>query len=305
MDIQFVLDAYAAAAYVVSYMMKAQRGMSRLIDFACRQAKRGDKDIVQVLRHMGNAFINAHEISAQEAVYLTLGLKLRDSSRSSIFIPSSSPSDRTFLVKEDNILNNEAADSTDIAHESLVNRYAKRPSIPKFADISLASFAAWYEKIRGSRLAPDKVDDDAAVDLDLDGLSTASPAEQSTVALKRAGYRKRNREKIIRFVNYKEGKDPEAFYREQILLFHPWRLPAGPTPDISSDCPESDALLAGSKDFKTRYDILRDSIVQERAMFHKNSQIDYDDLASELRNVDRTDMNWGDIVKFRPFRSAY
>lgn len=145
MDIQFVLDAYAAAAYVVSYMMKAQRGISKVMDFACRQAKRGDKDVVQVLWHMGNAFINAHEIFAQEAVYLTLGLKLCDLSRSFVFIPSSSPADRTFLVKEDNLLNNEAADSTDIANESLVDRYAKRPTLPEFADISLASFAAWYD----------------------------------------------------------------------------------------------------------------------------------------------------------------
>lgn len=52
MDVQFVLDAYAAAAYVVSYMMKAQRGMSRLMDYARKEARRGDKDVVQVLRHM-------------------------------------------------------------------------------------------------------------------------------------------------------------------------------------------------------------------------------------------------------------
>jgi hypothetical protein len=182
-----------------------------------------------------------------------------------------------------------------------VDRYATRADIPEFTDVSLASFAAWYDKIRGSRLSPDEIDDDAALDLDLDDLTAASPAERLTAALKRAGYRKRNREKIIRFVSYKEGKDPEAFYREQILVFHPWRLPAGTQPGISSDCPESDALLAGSQDFKTRYDILRESIVQERALFHKNLHIDYDDLATELRNVDLTDMNWGhSLSNFAP-----
>jgi hypothetical protein len=68
------------------------------MDYACKEARRGDKDVVQVLRHMGNAFINAHEIFAQKAVYLTLRLKLRDSSRNFVFIPSSSPLVRTFLV---------------------------------------------------------------------------------------------------------------------------------------------------------------------------------------------------------------
>jgi hypothetical protein len=208
-------------------MMKAQRGISKVMDFACRQAKRGDKDVVQVLRHMGNAFIHAHEISAQEAVYLTLGLKLCDLSRSFVFIPSSSPADRTFLVKEDNLLNNEAVDSTDIAYESLVDRYVKRPTLPEFADISLASFAAWYDRIRGNRLSADQIDDDAgAADLDLNGVASSPSVQQSTADLKRAGYKKRGREKVIRFLNYKEGKDPEAFYREQILLLYPWRLPA-------------------------------------------------------------------------------
>jgi hypothetical protein len=183
MDIQFILDAFAAAAYVVSYMIKAQRGMSRLMDFACKQAKRGDKDVVQILRHMGNAFINAHEISAQEAVYLTLELKLRDSSRNFVFIPSSSPSDRTFLVKEDTLLNKEEANSTNIANDSLVDRYGKRPDIPEFADISLACFAAWYERIRGKQVSPDEIHDNAAADMDLDSTLVLSSEKRSIAAL--------------------------------------------------------------------------------------------------------------------------
>jgi hypothetical protein len=147
--------------YVVSYMMKAKRGMSRLINYACREAKRGDKDVVQVLRHMGNAFINAHEISAQEAVYFTLGLKLRDSSRNFVFILLSSPSGRTFLIKEDKLLNNQDPQSTDIAHKSLIDRYRKRPNIPEFADVSLAYFATWYERIRTRQLSADEIDNDA------------------------------------------------------------------------------------------------------------------------------------------------
>lgn len=83
MDIQFVLDSYAVASYVVSYMMKAQRGMSRLMQRAYDEARRGNKDVKEALRHMGNTFIRAQEICAQEAVYLTMGLKLRDSSRTS------------------------------------------------------------------------------------------------------------------------------------------------------------------------------------------------------------------------------
>ena len=57
MDIQYVLDPYTCATYILSYITKGQRGMSKLLDR---------------IRHIGNNFLNAVEISAQEAVYLVL-----------------------------------------------------------------------------------------------------------------------------------------------------------------------------------------------------------------------------------------
>ena len=50
--------------------MKGQRGMSRLLEIACKEAKSGYKDLVNQVRHIENKFLNAVEISAQEAVYL-------------------------------------------------------------------------------------------------------------------------------------------------------------------------------------------------------------------------------------------
>jgi hypothetical protein len=52
------------------------------------------------------------------------------------------------LVKDDNALNSEEADSTNIAHESLVDQYGNCADIPPFADLSLASFAAWFDRIK-------------------------------------------------------------------------------------------------------------------------------------------------------------
>ena len=40
-DLQFVLDPYACAVYIVSYVSKAQRGMSALMDRVCNEAKAG------------------------------------------------------------------------------------------------------------------------------------------------------------------------------------------------------------------------------------------------------------------------
>ena len=39
MDIQFVQDPYACAVYILSYITKGQRGMSKLLRKACEEAK--------------------------------------------------------------------------------------------------------------------------------------------------------------------------------------------------------------------------------------------------------------------------
>ena len=72
MDMQYVLDPYACATYILSYITKGQRGMSRLLERASEEAKSGNKDIINKVRHVGNKFLNAVEISAREAVYLVL-----------------------------------------------------------------------------------------------------------------------------------------------------------------------------------------------------------------------------------------
>ena len=81
MDIQFVLDVYACAMYIVSYISKAQKGMSQLLQRACEEARAGNSSIKQQVRDIGNQFLNAVEISAQEAVYIVFQLPMRKSSR--------------------------------------------------------------------------------------------------------------------------------------------------------------------------------------------------------------------------------
>ena len=88
MDIQYVLDVYTCAMYNVSYISKAQKGMSELLCRAVAEAKEGNTNIKQQVRDIGNKFLNSVEISAQEAVYVVLQLPMRKASQSVIFINS-------------------------------------------------------------------------------------------------------------------------------------------------------------------------------------------------------------------------
>ena len=54
MDIQYILDPYACAVYILSYITKGQRGMSKLLRKASEEASSGNKDIINKVRHIGN-----------------------------------------------------------------------------------------------------------------------------------------------------------------------------------------------------------------------------------------------------------
>ena len=99
MDVQYVLDVYACAMYIVSYISKAQKGMSELLHKAVEEAKEENTNIKQQVHDVGNKFLNSVEISAQEAVYVVLQLPMRKASHSVIFINTSPPAERVELLK--------------------------------------------------------------------------------------------------------------------------------------------------------------------------------------------------------------
>ena len=142
-DIQYVLDVYACAMYIVSYISKAQRGMSELLRIACEEAKSGNSSVKQQVRDIGNKFLNAVEISAQEAVYLALQLPMRRSSREVVFIPSSPADERIQLLKSLDQIKEMEDESEEIETGSLIKRYIERPHI--LENVTLADWAAWYD----------------------------------------------------------------------------------------------------------------------------------------------------------------
>ena len=58
MDIQFVVDVYACAVYMVTYISKAQKGMSELLRQACAEANEENSSIKQQVRDIGKVLNN-------------------------------------------------------------------------------------------------------------------------------------------------------------------------------------------------------------------------------------------------------
>ena len=115
MDIQFVLDVYACAMYIVSYISKAQKGMSDLLRNACAEAKEGNSTIKQQVRDIANKFLNSVEISA--------------------------PLKQVELLKPLSEIEKMSDESEEIHSGVLLKRYVERPDSLK--NITLADWAAW------------------------------------------------------------------------------------------------------------------------------------------------------------------
>ncbi|GFT44846.1 ATP-dependent DNA helicase PIF1 [Trichonephila clavipes] len=196
MDIQFVLDEYAVVAYLVDYVNKPGRGLSKLLRNCIEATAQGKHSLKECLVSVANQFINSVEISAQEAAWSILELPMSKMSEDTIFIPTFKREDRTRMIKSQEYLKKLDPNSHDVYELNIIDRYVVRPD--KLENECLASFAAWYE------LAKVGLDD--------------------MKLLKGNQYvRRRTKPKVIQYRKFKESQDENEYYREQVMLFTNWR----------------------------------------------------------------------------------
>lgn len=123
MDIQYVLDVYACAVYIVNYISKGQKRMSELLREACTEARKGNHTIKKQVRDIGTKF--SIEISAQEAVYIVLQHAMRKASRQIVFVNTSPPDERVEPLKPLHDIQ-EMVDDCEYNYTSgLINSYSK------------------------------------------------------------------------------------------------------------------------------------------------------------------------------------
>ena len=239
-DLQYVLDVYACASYIAAYVTKSHRGMSELLRNAASEARKGNMEVRQQVRAIGNKFLNAVEISAQEAVYICLGLPMRKSSRQTVFVNTSPPEERVALLKPSRELEKLEDDSEEIECSNMLTRYAKRPKTME--SVSLAEFAGNYvtkkktivkQRNVKSELTTEGLLPERNLSDNEDNLSEDEKEDSNQ-------YRKLKTTRIIRYVHFSQDTDEEKFYREKLMLFCPWRN-------------EERDLIAGCLSYKERF----------------------------------------------------
>ena len=256
-----MLDPYACAVCILSYITKGQRGMSKLLRKACEEAKEGNKNIVSKVRHIGNKFLNAVEVSAQEAVYLVLQMPLRRSSQEFQFVNTSDPDKRTFLLKSMDRIKELPDNSVDIESDNVIKRYMRRPK--KLENVCLADFVAWYncktesDEQRHLKANSSSADDylpEIVIDDNLDdNVSQSQQTSEKDEYEMKGGITlvKRQKSRIIRSVRFNKNKDPENYCKEQIMLYTAWRN-------------ETTDLLKDSETYQDRFEVVKDEIERNR-----------------------------------------
>lgn len=258
MDLQYILDPYACAAYIVSCISKGQRGMSNLLRRACEEAKESDSDIRQQVRKVGNVFLNHIEIGAQEAAYILLQMPLRKATREFIFINTNVEDERVVLIKPTSILNEMPQNSTSIEADNNLKRYQRRPfTMEKYC---LAEYIACFNVIfsKCKERQDEKEGELLEDDYDLDNVDDPHKTDESNIdnfdevhfAKDGSILRRRKVERIIYSVGFNKDHDKENYYRELLMLYIPWR--------------NENTIIGESNSYEERYYICQNTIQNVR-----------------------------------------
>ena len=290
LDIQIVLEPCGCASYIVGYISKSQRGMSAQLDAAAKEARKGNLDLKKQVRHIGNVFSNCVEVSAQEAVYLDLQIPLTKCTRDIVFVNTSVPEERIFLLKPKAALDELPAESTDVESDNVIQRYSKRPK--QLSKFCLADYVSKVDIIypKGNKV-PEKVNDKN--DDDRGDSSSSNESEDSLDDDNSQGldllyktkngikYKKRKVPRIIRYVKYNKKKDPENYFREQLMLFVPWQN-------------EQKDLLGSFDTYEAHYNSVQTSLVPKRNEYEhhiEELELARQMMEDEQREYDQTAPN--------------
>ena len=160
MDIQYVLDPYAVAMYIVSYITKSEREMGDLLKNAQREASEGNVDAIQQLRKLGSVYLQNREISVMGAIYLICSMPLRNSTRNVIFLQTSSDGQKISLPLKQ--LQANAGKSEQVWMPTQIEKYLGRPHSAKYNSMCMARFFSSHYQVSnaaGNTCSSDADDD--------------------------------------------------------------------------------------------------------------------------------------------------
>lgn len=159
MDIQFVLDAYACIGYIVDYINKSGRGLSRLLRLCIEDCRRGNKSIQEQMKACSHILYNSTEVCAQEAAWCRCRLPMCSTTVTVEFINSSPPATRQRVLKSNAEILKLLIESIDVYKKGIIDRYAVRSD--DLEGYCLAEFVANFTYCNKAGRSLEEPEDDA------------------------------------------------------------------------------------------------------------------------------------------------
>ena len=232
-------------------------------------------------------FSNSVEVGAQEAVYLALQIPLTKGTREVVYINTCASRERVFLLKPKAVLDELPAESTNIESDNIVQRYSKRPrQLQRFC---LAHYVSKVDVVypKGNKLPEtieyrndDSISDENSSDENSEDEEMVENGNTASdlihIAKNGTKYKYRKVPKVIRYVRYNQTKDPENYYREQLMLFMPWRN-------------EQKDLLGSFGTYRAHYNTMKDSLELKRNQYeHHTEELE---LARQMMEAEEAEYN--------------
>ena len=177
MDIQYVLDPYAVAMYIVSYITKSEREMGDLLKNAQKEASEGNVDAIQQLRKLGSVYLQNREISVMGAIYLICSMPLRHSTRNVIFVQTSSEGQKISLPLKQ--LQANAGKSEQVWMPTQIEKYLGRPNTAKYNNMCMARFfSSHYQVSNAAGNSSADTDNDSDEETESDEIHNETDTQQ-------------------------------------------------------------------------------------------------------------------------------
>jgi hypothetical protein len=125
-------------------MTKVDKSMASAFRRIWKEHERSHIDAIQMIHTLGNTLLNIQQMSAQQAIHISLSLPLNSSSRKCVFIKTSPLEKHTFVIKPPSLLQQDPDNSEDVLCHSIIDYYLQHPSPIKH--IYLAEFVSHYKK---------------------------------------------------------------------------------------------------------------------------------------------------------------
>lgn len=247
------------------------------------------------MKTVGNKFLNAVEISAQEAVYVCLQLHMKKSSRHVTFVNTSPPEQRVTLLKPRHLLDAMHEEDEEIECGNLLTRYAQRPG--SMDSVTLAEFASYFVETRqkytprSNKIAQRSHDSLLPESNNCENDDALENKEEDTENMPRTSndqpeiaskcYRKRKHGHIIRPVHFNPDVDLELYYRELIMLYYPWK--------------NEDNLMGSCSSYEDRFVELEEHINLHRKQFEPFAK-EVDEAERVLAADPDLEDNWDELA---------